>query len=178
MGTGAEIALYAALAATAISTGVSVYSQQQQAKTQERIAAYNAKRAEQEAANREREASEARKRARIEKRKRLARIRNDLASRGTLTNVGAPLAILGESAGNMELRIQDAARASSMQAASLRAGGAMGLWEADQYSSAANLQSIGTVASGLASMGGTYAGGVYNGTFNDTFGIYRTKTTA
>lgn len=167
---------YITLALLAASTGTAVYSQQQQAKSQERAAAYNARLAENEAKNREAESHEAIRRQRIENRRKLSRIRAQLASQGTLTTTGSPLAILGESAGNMELALQDAKRASDMQAASFRSQGQMGLWEADQAKAAANISSAATVLNGATSAFGSYSNSVYKSTNPDTFNLYRTKT--
>lgn len=168
----------AAIAATTVSTGVSIYSQQQQAKTQERAAAYNAELARREAKNRELESAEQIRRERIENRRRMARIRSQLSHQGIATTTGTPLAILGESAADLELGIADAVRRTSIEAASLRAQGQMGLWEADQASRAANINSVATGIAGVGKAFGSYTGSVYDGSLPDTFGIYRTKPTA
>jgi hypothetical protein len=176
MGTGAEIFVYAALAATVASTGTAIYSQQQQAKTAENAAAYNNRLAANEAANRANEAAEASRRQRIENRRKLARIRSSLANSGTLTTTGTPLVILGESQSNMELGLADAKRRTDMQAAAMRAQGQMGLWEAGQMSSAARTQSIATGLQGASSLASGYTGAVYSNQVPDTFGLYRTRT--
>lgn len=170
--TTTYLAILAATTALA-STGVAVYGQQQQAKSAENTADYNAKLAENEARNVELEAQERAKRQNIQKRKELARIRNELSNTGTLTTTGTPLAILGDSAANMNTSIQDAYRVSTMQAASYRSQGTMGLWEASQARTAANLSSIGTGLSGISSAYTGYSGAKYNGSFTP-----RTKNTA
>jgi hypothetical protein len=168
----AATAAYLAIASAAVGTGVSVYSQQQQAKTQEAAAEYNAKLAENEALNIENEAAERHRRESVEKRRELAKIRASLAAQGTLTTSGTPLAILGESSANMNTRIADAFRASNMQAASARSQGAMGLWEASQARTAANLSSVATGLSGISSGISGYYGFQNNGNFTT-----RTKST-
>lgn len=142
---------YTAVALVVVSTAATVYSQQQAAATQTKAAEYNNKLAEAEAKNRELEMAEQLKRQRIKDRRAMAQIRNRLANSGTLTTEGTPLAILGESAANFNLGIQDAARASNMQAASLRAEGQMGLWNAAEGQKAANIESVATVANAAAS---------------------------
>lgn len=151
-------------AATAVGTGVSIYGQQQAAEAQEDAADYNNKLAENEALNEELVAAENIKRARVEKRREMARLRTSLVSTGTLTTSGTPLAILGESSANLELGIADAARASAMQAASFRSQGKMGLWEAGQARRAANLNSVATGIKGASSAASAYSGYKYNGT--------------
>jgi len=154
---GIEILAFAALASL-VSTGVSIYGQQQAAKTQERAAEYNNKIAENEARHRELETAEQVKRQRLQDKREMATMRNNLAATGTLTTEGTPLAILGESAAYMDLRIQDAVRESTIEAASIRAQGQMGLWNAKQARSAARISSIGTAFNGLANAATAYRG--------------------
>lgn len=154
-----------AIAASAVGTGVSVYSQNQQAKSQELAAKYNNDLAEAEAKNAELEAAERMKRQQIEKRQHMGRVRAELAAQGTLTTSGTPLAILGETSAMANLAIADAARASNMQAASYRSQGKMGLWEAAQFRSASNISNIGTGLQGLSSAAGSYYGYKQKGTF-------------
>lgn len=166
---------YIALALAAASTGTAIYSQQQQAKSAANAAEYNNQLAQREAQNRELESAEASRRERIKNRRRLARIRNQLAASGTLTTTGTPLTILGESSANMEIGLADAKRRSDMEAAALRQQGQMGLWEADNYQQAANLNSVATGLSGLSSMGSAYARGAYSGALPGGQTIYRTR---
>jgi predicted 2-oxoglutarate/Fe(II)-dependent dioxygenase YbiX len=135
---------------TVISTAATVYGQQQAAKAQTKAAEYNNILADQEAKNVELQNAEQLKRDRIKQRKAMAEIRSRLAQNGTLTTEGTPLAILGESSANFNLGIQDAARAANMQAASLRAQGTMGLWEADQGQQAANISSVAAIGEGVS----------------------------
>lgn len=162
----------------AVGTGVSIYGQAQAANAAQDAAAYNNKLAEQAARNKELEAVEAIKRERDANRARLGEIRARLGTTGTLADEGSPLLILGESAGRLELGIQDAARNASMQAAAMRAQGKMGLWEADQAQSASIFGMAATGLKGLTSQADAYQSNVKLGVYNDTFGIYapRTKT--
>lgn len=172
---------------TLASTGLQMYGQHQSAKAQMEAAKYNAKAArlsaeynlklaENEATNSENQTSEGVKRQRISNRSALADLRNRSASSGLRTTTGVPLMVAGESAGRMEIGIQDAVRASSMQAASLRAKGKMGLWEADaagkmglweaaQAKSASRIAMLGTAISGATSAFGQYRTGKQQGLF-------------
>ena len=142
----------ASIATSAIGTGVAVYSQNQQQKTADRIAANNNKLAENEARNRELESMEAISRERRRKRSQMARVRNQLAAGGTLTTSGTPLAILGESNANAEIGINDALRAANMDAASAYSAGQMELWTGKQQAKAYNTAAIGSAIEGVGSI--------------------------
>jgi hypothetical protein len=151
------MAFYVTVTAIVVSTAATVYSQQQAAKSQEQQAEYNNIIAANQAKAQEQEAAEQAKRDRIGQRKALARLRTQLAANGRSTSAGTPLDILGESAANFNLGIQDAARVASINAANTRAEGAMGLWKADQAQTAANINSVATVASAVGSAYGKTA---------------------
>lgn len=139
---------YAVVAAivAVVAAGVQVYSAEQQAEVAEDTAKYNNQIAKTQATNAELENAEAIKRERARNRRQIGEIRARLAAGGTLTSEGAPLAILGESAENFELGIQDAARASSIQAANIRAQGAMSLWEGTQQAAATRISGYAQAA--------------------------------
>lgn len=168
--TSAVLAI-ASIATAAIGTGTTLYAQNQAQKTTDRLAAHNNKLAENEARNRELESQEAISRERRRKRAQMARVRNQLAAGGTLTTSGTPLAILGETSSRIELGIADAYRRSNMDAASLRARGQMGLWEADQAATGTNLAMAGTALKGLSSAASAYGSAAYQGSLPD-FGLY------
>jgi hypothetical protein len=147
------------------STGLQIYGMSQQAGAQKQAARYNALLMEREAANREAETSQAIVRRRQSNVSALSEIRAALAAAGTRTTTGSPLGLMGEAAGRMDLDIADAARAAAMQAASLRAKGAMGLWESKQAGRAANIGMLGAGISGLSSAWGKYSDGRYQGLF-------------
>lgn len=163
---------YITLALLAASTGTAIYSQQQQAKAAEDTAAYNNFLAQREAGLREQEAAEASQRQRMENRKQLRRMRLALAQSGTVSTTGTPLAIIGESAGNLELGIRDAKRRTDMEAAAMRQQGILGLWEGQQARASANLSSVATGIQGLSSVGSAYGSSVYQGKLPDTFNLY------
>lgn len=142
---------YIAIAAVVVSTAATVYSQQQAAAAQQQAANYNNIVAANQAKAAEQDAAEQAKRDRITQRKALARLRTQLSANGRSTSAGTPLDIIGESAANFNLGIQDAARVASINATNIRAEGAMGLWKADQAKTAANIQSVATVASAVGS---------------------------
>lgn len=145
------------------STGLAIYGQAQQAKAQEAAAEYNNQLAQAEARNTEAEAAEGIKRQRQNNRSALAEIRTRLASSGVQADTGTPLTIIGEAAGRMEIDIADASRRAAMQAASLRAQGKMGLWEAEQASSASRLNMLATGIQGATSAFGMYQEQKYQG---------------
>ena len=175
--TTAAIYAIASVATTAIGTGVAVYSQNEQQKTTDRLAAHNNQLAENEARNRELESQEAISRERKRKRAQMARIRNQLAAGGTLTTSGTPLAILGETSSRIELGIADAYRRSNMDAASLRARGQLGLWEADQAATGTKLAMAGTALKGLSSAASAYSDAAYQDSLPD-FGLYNQPSRA
>lgn len=148
---------YTAIAAVVVSAGTTIYAQQQSAAAQQEAATYNNIVAANQAKAQEQEAAEQAKRDRINQRKALARLRTQLAANGRSTSAGTPLDLLGESAANFDLGIQDAARAASINAANTRAEGAMGLWKANQAKTAANISSVATVASAVGSIYGKKA---------------------
>ena len=160
MGMGA-IGLIGGLA----STGVQLYGMNQQAKAQAAAARYNAGLAEREAANTEAQTTEAIRRKRMNNRAAMAELGNRIAGSGLQGTTGTPLNLLGETAGRMELEIGDAARVAAMQAASMRAQGKMGLWEADVRQQATKTAMIGTAIGGLTSAFGKYQEGSYQGIY-------------
>ena len=147
------------------STGLSILGQSQQAKAQKRAAQYNASLMEAEAANLESQTAEGIARQRRENRARMADLRARMAASGTLTTTGTPAILQGETAARLSLGIADAARSAAMEAASLRARGAMGLWEARQAASASRLNILSTAVSGLSRTATQYHQGRQTGLF-------------
>jgi hypothetical protein len=140
-----------ATVAIVVSTAITAYGQAQQAQAVEQAAEYNNQLAQQEATNIELENMEQIKRKREADRRALSEVRARLANNGTLSTEGTPLAILGESSAMFELEIMDMARRANMAAASVRAEGAMGLWEGEQQSDGLKLQAAATAVSGVGS---------------------------
>jgi len=153
------------LVGSVASTGLSIYGQNSQAKAQQQAAAYNNALAAAEAKNLEAQTMEGIARQRRRNRSSLSELRARLAAGGTQSTTGAPLLLMGESAARMETSIADAARSTAMQAASLRAKGRMGLWEADTMAAATRTNMLATAVGGAASAFGQYQQGKYYGTF-------------
>ena len=160
---GAGILAFASLAMTAVSTGLAIYGQNQQAKSAVQAAKYNNTLAQNEATNLANTAREAQTRERQRNRRQIAQLRNNLAGQGTLNSSGTPLAILSDSQTNLSLGIADAARATDMQTAALRARGQMGLWEANQSRSASRIGMFGTALSGATKAVSGYRDFKYTG---------------
>lgn len=163
---------YIVYAVEAVAAGVSVYSAVDQAQTAKETAKYNAQALTAEAANKNALAAEAIRRGRQQNRRRMADLRNNLAQNGTLSTEGTPLAIIGESSANLELGIQDAARAASEQSRSMDAQAAMSLWEGDQQARAGYLKAGATALSSIGSGVGGYRSDVKEGLVPDSFGLY------
>jgi len=153
-----------------VSAATTIYSNEKAADAAEDLARRNQQQADAEARNRELEAAEAIKRQRLRDQREKAAIRARLAQQGTLTTSGTPLLILGEVAANQELAIQDALRSANMQAASARAQGTMGLWEAESTAAALTNKSIAAGIQGLSSAAGGYASASYQGAFTPVKG--------
>lgn len=153
------------LIGTLASTGVQMYGQRQAAQAEMQAAQYNQRLAEQEAANRETETRAGIARQRVSNREALAELRNRMAFSGVQTTTGTPLLVAGESAGRMEIEIQDAARRANIEAASLRAKGRMGIWEAQQAKAATRINLLATGLKGASSAFGQYQDGKYQGIY-------------
>lgn len=119
-------------------------------------AAEDAGRAQQEAAaqqarNEELQTAEAISRERDNKRRSLARLRATLGQTG-LAMGGSLADSFTDTAGRLELDIQDKARAGAMNAQNIRSHGDMALWEARNQAIGARISSYGTLLSGFGSM--------------------------
>lgn len=175
MATYTSLALgVAALAMSAIGTGMSYYSQQQQADNQAAMAEYNYKVQQQnarvnqeialqqaainqraamsqyqaglnnvqtyydQAAATEARGREEARRMRTENERALAVQRMKYAKSGVTISEGSPLMVMAETAGTLELGVQDALYESDMQAASLRRAG-----EVEKYQAGFSLMDVG-----------------------------------
>jgi hypothetical protein len=164
----------AGLALTAIGTGVSIYSQQQQGKVAANAAEANAKMAQQQAANLDLENRENIRRQRIENQRLLSRQRAGFAASGVQIGTGTPLEVQAETAGILELDLLDQNRASQIQQSNLFYQASADRASAANYRSAANLNSAGSLFSGAASIGGSYYGMSRQGVFSSTGSTTRT----
>lgn len=144
-----------AIVATVGSAALSMYGQHQASKAGEAAARANNDMMQAEARNHELETAEAIKRERQNNESMLSSLRNRMSGSGFLTTSGTPLLLEAETAGRMEIGIQDAARSARMNAASMRAKGQMGIWESKMNSRATK---INMVATGLKGIGSAYSG--------------------
>lgn len=142
-----------ALGAMAVGTGLSVYGQMQQAKTAQRVGEFNAKQAEEEALNVEMESKENMRRRRAEGARFRSSQRAQIASSGAQLGTGTALELEAETAGLMKLEELDMRRASQIEARRLRAGGAMGLYQAKRESQALKIGAGASLLSGLGNIG-------------------------
>jgi len=144
-----------ALVGTAVSAGMSYYGYQQQAKTSERIADYNAKVAENQAIQQEMEANESIRRRRREQRGFKGRQRAKFAAAGVQYE-GTPLAVMAESAGLMELQNADFYRASQSRSSSLYSQASLTRQEGYARASAARMQGGISLLSGGIGLASNY----------------------
>ena len=147
--------LIASLAAQAAGTGIQMYSAKQQGEAAVTAAKYNNQILKQAARNKELESQEAIKRQRENNRSVLSSMRAQLANSGFISDMGTPLLLQGETAGRMELAIQDAARSAGIEASNLRTRGALTLWEGQQAKFASNLQATAIGIQGVGNMAQT-----------------------
>tara|TARA_R110000803_G_scaffold40287_9_gene86852 strand:- start:1651 stop:2163 length:513 start_codon:yes stop_codon:yes gene_type:complete len=141
--------LYSALAVTAVSTGVSVYSSVQQGKAAEAAGEFNAKIAEQEAAANQQRAHENIRRTRTRNRRFLSRQRALISGRGIALE-GTALQILGKSASNLELEVMDQLGSADMAANKSKSQADMSRFNGQQAKGASNFQAGASLLSGFS----------------------------
>lgn len=122
----------------------------QYAKRQQEVAALDAR-------NIERQAAENAIRARVNARRNLARLRGNMGTSGMVFGDSMEDAFV-ETAGRLELDVQDAARAAAMESQNRRSQGDVALWEGRVRAGAMQMQSYGTLLSDASRM----AGNLYN----------------
>lgn len=138
----------------AIGAGVSYVGQQRAAAAAEAAGAAQQKAAAQAAHNLELQNQEAINRERVNKRRRLARLRADQGTSGVVMS-GSSMDVFAETSGNMELGIQDSARAGAMEAYNLRTQGDMALWQGRTQAVASRIGSYGTLLTDASRMSET-----------------------
>lgn len=128
---------YLAIAAlTSIAgAGVSYYGSQQQAKAAKATSEYNAEIQRQQALKEKQAGDENMRRQQTENRRMLARVRSAQAASG-FTTEGSQLAVLGDVATDLELRVLDIGNAAENRARSLISGANLSLYEGRQRSRA------------------------------------------
>ena len=157
-----------ALAASVAGTAVSAVGSIQAGKAQEEAAAQNAANQRAQAEAEQSAAEEQMRRERANNRERLSTMRAKMAMSGASISQGSPLAALGETAGRLELGVQDFFQRSREQYAARQSAAAMGIWEGGQASSAANTQAFGTVLSGATKAGSMVSSGRNLGLYGGT----------
>jgi len=147
---------YAAIAAAAVGAGVSYVGAQKAADAADQAGKQQKEAADAAARNSELQAAESIRRERINKRRRLARLRSDMNAGGVVM-ADSTMDVFAETAGREEINIQDAARTSNMDAANTRNQGSMSLWEARASARATRISSYGTLLSDTSKVGTSYA---------------------
>lgn len=142
-------ALGVALAATVISTGVSIIGQQQQKKAIKQTAEFNAKVLENEALAREDERAENTRRERIRNRRLTGRQRT-LIAKGGVTETGSPLELMALTAGELELNVLDLNRAAEAKKQQLRAKAGITRFEGASLAQGLTFKQFGTGIGGIA----------------------------
>jgi len=148
---------WVAVAIAAVGATVTFIGQQKAADAAEEAGKMQKKAADQNARNTELQTAENIRRERVNNRRRLARMRSDMAGTSGLVFDGTMEDAFLETAGQMELQIQDTAREGSMEAANSRSAGAMAQWEARAQATATRIQSYGTLISSAGGAYGNYA---------------------
>lgn len=152
---GIDTLFYIALAMAAAGAATSYIGAQKSADAAEDAGKAQQEAAAQEARNEELQTAENVRRERINNQRKLARLRVSLGTSG-LAMGGSLQDAFTETAGTMELAVQDQARAGAMNAGNIRSHGDMALWEARNQAIGTRISSYGTLLSDVSSMG-TYA---------------------
>lgn len=146
----------ASLSLAAIGTGVAVYGQMEAAKSAKEMGEYNAKLAENQAAQVDMEARESVRRRREQNRRFMAMQRTAYAKSG-VTIEGTPLEVMAETAGILELEALDASRQASQQSMALRGQAAYDRRVGSTQARAAYIGAGASLLSGVAGMAGNTA---------------------
>lgn len=136
-----------------VGAGLSFAGAQKSADAAEKAGKLQKRAADMAARNTELQNNESINRERINKRRKLARLRADQGASGVLMD-GSAMDVFAETAGNMELGIQDQARAGNMEAAGMRDQGSMSLWEAKTQAVGMRIGSYGNLLSDVGKMAG------------------------
>ncbi len=137
---------------SAAGAATSYVGQQSAAKAAEDTGRQQQAAADASARNQEAQTNEAILRERTNNRRRLARMHADMAGTSGLTMGGSSMDVFAETSGNMELQVQDAARAGSMAAANTRMQGDMALWQGRTSATATRIGSYGSLLTSGAAL--------------------------
>ena len=162
----------AILATAAVASAGATVMQGRAANEAARVQARNT---EAEQQNRQLEFVQQMAREREKSRRAMSTIRARMAQTGLSSTQGTTLEILGESAGNIELSFQDAARRQFIQDQSLTAQAGMLRFQGRQAQTSAYISAGGQLLQAAGDMGSDYAKAVADGGLKDRFGIYHPK---
>jgi hypothetical protein len=129
---------------------MSFYGQRQQAKAAESTANYNASIQRDQATRENQVSAENLRRKTRENNRLLAQVRASTAAKG-LSNQGTPLAVLGETAFQLEREINDLSYEAATRYQSLAQGARMTTWEGQQTASAIRTSATAGLIKGAAS---------------------------
>ena len=138
----------------AVGTAVSAYGQYQSGQAQKAAANYNARVQEAQAIQQDMENRENIRRERKSGQGLLSSQRQKLGASGVVIQTGSPLEVLGRTAGELELRAQDAARAGRSNLQYGLSQAQMTKWEGKQAAKAGVLGATGTILQGAGQMAG------------------------
>ena len=172
---GLETLALTALITSAAGGAVGIGSTLMQGRAANDAARAQARSIEAEQKNKQLEFSQQMTREREKSRRALSTIRARLAQTGTDTTAGTPLQILGESAGNLELSFQDAARQQLIQDQSLTNTAAQTRFQGSQARTASFISAGGQFLQSAGQLSTGYTRSVQRGLLPDTFGIYTPK---
>lgn len=141
------------LGALAVSAGTAAYGQYSAGKAEEAMNNRNAEQADELAKQKNWEALENSRRQRANNDRILSSARARLAALGSPLSTGAPLEILGDVAGKLELEVLDAYRSAETEMSAIRNGSQMQRWAGTQAANAGTMQAAGTLLSGLTQLG-------------------------
>jgi hypothetical protein len=159
---GIETLAIVAIAATVAGAGVAAYSANEQAKSQQKMANYNASLMDSEAAQRNADARTAANAQRAQNDALRAKQRALYAKAGVVS-AGTPLLVQAEQAATMELAALDIERTGNLEAARMRSQADMDRMSGRAARSAGRLQVAGTVLQGAGSSSSMYVNSKQNG---------------
>lgn len=125
----------ASITSAVVGAGASYYGSQQQAKAAKATSEYNAEIQRQQALKEREAGAENTRRQLAENRRMLARVRAAQAASG-FTSEGSQLAVLGDVATDLELRVLDIGNAAQQRAQALMQGANLSIYEGQQRSRA------------------------------------------
>lgn len=146
----------ASVVVSAIGAGVSYMGSKQAAEAAEEQGRAQQAAANAAARNEELQNAENIRRERLNKRRRLARLRSQMNAGGVVMS-DSSMDVFAETAGNMELAIQDSAREGNLAASNMRNEGSVSAWEARALARATRIASYGTLLSNASQTATSYA---------------------